>query len=114
MGDLNLNKLDRNGHVQCAVGKCGNAGDEGGHLIATVLGGAGDGVNIVPQDRVLNRGPWRDMERKLVEELKSGKSVSVKIEVSYPVDGIRPQEFKVTALIGDGTTNIERKFTFTQ
>ncbi|ALV05759.1 two-partner secretion domain-containing protein [Roseateles depolymerans] len=114
VGDLNLNKLDRNGYVQCTVGKCGNAGDEGGHLIATVLGGAGDGINIVPQDRVLNRGPWRDMERKLVEELQSGKSVSVKIEVSYPADGIRPQEFKVTALIGDGTTNIERNFTFTQ
>jgi hypothetical protein len=62
-------------------------GDEGGHLIASAQGGAGDQINIVPQDRTLNRGAWRDMEKYLKQELDAGKSVTTKIEAGYPPDG---------------------------
>lgn len=34
--------MDRNGYQQARTGKCGNVGDDGGHLIASSLGGAGD------------------------------------------------------------------------
>nr|WP_236101090.1 DNA/RNA non-specific endonuclease [Pseudomonas argentinensis] len=38
-GKLDLNKMDRNKYQQCQVGRCGNPGDDGGHLIASSLGG---------------------------------------------------------------------------
>lgn len=100
-GQLDLNKMDRNGYQQCVTGQCGNVGDEGGHLIASSLGGAGDKINIVPQAATLNRNDWRDMERYFAQELKAGKEVSVKIDVGYPAGGgVRPNQFTVVADIG--------------
>lgn len=58
--------------------------DDGGHLIASSLGGAGDRVNIVPQASTLNRRYWKKMENQLRQDLKDGKSVDVKINVAYP------------------------------
>ena len=87
----------------------GCAGDDGGHLIASALDGAGDRVNIVPQASMLNRGDWKAMENELAGYLREGKNVSVKIEVGYPVgDGIRPDIFKVVATV-DGK-KIEKVF----
>lgn len=99
-GTLDLTTMDRNLYQQCTTGKCGNVGDEGGHLIASSLGGAGDKINIVPQAATLNRGDWRDMERYFKQELDAGKAVSVKIDVGYPPGGgVRPSEFKILATI---------------
>jgi DNA/RNA non-specific endonuclease. len=95
---LDLNKMDRNSYQQCVVGKCGNPGDEGGHLIASSLGGAGDKINIVPQSQLLNRGDWKAMENTLRREMEAGKTVTVKIDVSYPpAGGVRPSTFTVIA-----------------
>ncbi|VTU37605.1 DNA/RNA non-specific endonuclease [Variovorax sp. PBL-H6] len=99
-GTLSLSAMDRNGYQQCATGKCGAAKDEGGHLIASSLGGAGDRINIVPQASTLNRGDWRAMENEFRNALKEGKTVTVKIDVVYPVGvGVRPNEFRVIATI---------------
>lgn len=77
-------------------------GDDGGHLIASSLGGAGDRINIVPQAATLNRQDWKDMENYFRSELQAGKAVNVKIDVGYPASGGgRPSEFKVIAKIGD-------------
>ncbi|WNO04234.1 DUF637 domain-containing protein [Rhodoferax mekongensis] len=109
--DLTGIKSDRNGYQQACVGKCGNPGDEGGHLIAASLGGAGDRINIVPQASTLNRGEWKAMEAMLKNEIDAGKKVSVKIDVGYPSgNGARPNVFLVTATING---KIER-FPFTQ
>ncbi|WP_368372854.1 DNA/RNA non-specific endonuclease [Roseateles chitinivorans] len=68
--------------------------------MATVLGGAGDRINIVPQSFALNRGAWRDMEKELQGLLKDGKSISMKIDIPYPSKGgPRPNEFLVTAIV---------------
>jgi filamentous hemagglutinin len=98
-GDLNLSKMDRNGYQQCKVGKCGNVGDQGGHLIAASLGGAGDKLNLVPMDKVLNNGPWKSMEKQLADALKAGKNVSIKIDVGYSGNSARPSEFRIRATI---------------
>jgi hypothetical protein len=99
-GELSLTTMDRNNYQQCTTGKCGNPGDEGGHLIASSLGGAGDKINIVPQAQLLNRGDWKAMENTLRKELDAGKKVTVTIEVGYPsAAGARPNTFFVTAII---------------
>src|SRR5690606_13283973 len=100
-GELKLTTMDRNTYQQNCADKCVNAtGDDGGHLIASSLGGAGNKINLVPQASTLNRGDWKAMERQLANELKAGKAVSVKIDVSYPNSSSgRPNEFNVTAVI---------------
>jgi filamentous hemagglutinin len=99
-GELNLNKMDRNKYQQGCVNKCGEIGDDAGHLIASSLGGSGDKINLVPQASTLNRQDWRDMERYFEAELKAGKTVNMKIEVGYPPGGsARPNNFLVTAII---------------
>lgn len=96
-----MTTTDRNTYQQCVTGKCGDIGDDGGHLIASSLGGAGDRINIVPQASTLNRGDWKAMENELRNALKDGKSVSVKINVGYPAgSGVRPNEFQVFTNIG--------------
>lgn len=108
-GSLDLSTMDRNTYQQCMMGKCGNVGDEGGHLIAASLGGAGDKINIVPQAATLNRGDWKAMENSLRDDLAAGKQVSVSIEVVYPFDGgLRPSSFVVTSF-ADGERTV-RKF----
>ncbi|MDR7344207.1 filamentous hemagglutinin [Pantoea alhagi] len=110
-GKLSLTTMDRNTYQQCAMGKCGNPGDDGGHLIASSLGGAGDKINIVPQSRTLNRQDWKRMENSLRNEMNAGKAVSVKIDVGYPAGGgVRPDAFRVTAII-DG---VPKTYTFIQ
>ncbi len=99
-GTLSPSTMDRNTYQQGCAGRSGCAGDDGGHLIASSLGGAGDRINIVPQAATLNRQDWKDMENFLRNELKAGKSVTVKIDVGYPASGgVRPSEFTVVAYI---------------
>jgi filamentous hemagglutinin len=103
--------MDRNTYQQACVGHCGNVGDDGGHLIASSLGGAGDKINIVPQASTLNRGEWKSMENLLRKELEAGKTVTVKIDVGYPPGGgARPNTFNVIATINGKPT----PFRFTQ
>ncbi|AIC13789.1 DNA/RNA non-specific endonuclease [Xylella fastidiosa subsp. morus] len=61
--NLLLKEMDRNTYQKLCVGKCGEVGDEGGYLIASILGGAGDRINLVPQALALNRIGWRKMEK---------------------------------------------------
>jgi filamentous hemagglutinin len=97
-GALSLKRMDRNPYQQRCAGAGGCVGDEGGHLIAAALGGAGDRINLVPQAATLNRSEWRAMENFLRKELEAGRSVSVRIDVGYPPGGgARPSTFKVTA-----------------
>jgi len=49
-GTLLAIKEDRNKYQQGKVGKSGNTGDQGGHLIASALGGTGDKINLVPMN----------------------------------------------------------------
>lgn len=98
--DLNKITMDRNNYQQSTTGKSGNIGDQGGHLIASSLGGAGDRINLVPMDKVLNNGTWKKMESDLAKALEQGKDVSVKIDVGYPDGGgVRPNSFTVNYTI---------------
>jgi filamentous hemagglutinin len=94
-GTLTLQNMDRNTYQQCIAGKCGLAGDEGGHLIASILGGPGEGLNLVPMNGNLNKGEWKKIENEWVQALKEGKKVQVKIEPTYLLNNKRPDNFTI-------------------
>jgi len=104
--------MDRNTYQQGSVGKSINpTGDDGGHLIASSLGGAGDRINMVSQASTLNRGDWKAMENQLRSELNAGKSVNFRVDIGYPdAHTFGPNRFNVTAII-DGEEQVWR---FTQ
>lgn len=109
-GDLDGIRLDRAKHQQLLAGKEGNVETgqkyDGGHLIATQLGGAGDKINLVPMTVGLNRSQYLAMENKLAAALVGGKNVTVKIDVSYPSpDSVTPNFIRVTSYI-DGVEEI--------
>ena len=99
---LSPTKNDRNGYQQCKAGKCGNTGDEGGHLIASIFNGPGEKLNLVPMDGNLNKGVWKSMENSWAKALKDGKQVDVKIEPVYSGNNKRPDSFSVTYSIDGG------------
>ena len=69
--------------------------DDGGHLIANVLGGAGEQINYVPMLRNLNRGAYKNMENMLVKALKGGKEVFIDINLLYKGSSKRPDKLMV-------------------
>ncbi|TNH42436.1 DNA/RNA non-specific endonuclease, partial [Photorhabdus luminescens] len=101
-GSLSLSKNDRNTYQQCKAGKCGNPGDEGGHLIASIFNGPGEKLNLVPMDGNLNKGAWKQMENTWASALKEGKQVNVKVEPVYKGNNVRPESFSVTYSIDGG------------
>lgn len=98
---------DRNTYQQGKAGKTdgykdGQANDQGGHLQATTHGGAGEQINLLPQDAKLNNSEWKKMENTWTKAANEGKDVKVKIKPVYSGDSKRPSEFRVEYSI-DGT-----------
>ncbi|MQL48219.1 FhaB [Photorhabdus khanii] len=106
-GSLSLSKNDRNTYQQCKAGKCGNPGDEGGHLIASIFNGPGEKLNLVPMDGNLNKGAWKQMENTWASALKEGKQVNVKVEPVYKGNNVRPESFSVTYSIDGGRSIVK-------
>lgn len=101
-GKIDLTVAARNGYQQAKVGKAGNTGDQGGHLIASIFNGAGEKLNMVPMNGNFNMGAWKVMENKLAAAASAGKKVEVKIEVQYGAAGGRPDGFLVRYAIDGG------------
>ncbi len=84
--------------------KDGNEGDEGGHMIASVLGGIGERLNVFPQNWKLNRGKgsdWRKMEKHWLKLAQEGKEVRVTMHFKYgdPQNPGRPTEIEVVETV---------------
>ena len=99
---LKLDTLDRNTYQQLKAGKQGIEGDEGGHLIASILNGSGEKINLLPMNSNLNRGLWKKHESRWANALRDGKTVKVKIEPVYQGKDIRPIKFKISYSIDNG------------
>jgi hypothetical protein len=104
--ELKLDTIDRNTYQQLKTGKQGIDGDEGGHVIASILNGAGEKINMVPMNANLNRGAWKQMENTWVKALQEGKTVKVKIEPVYNGGNIRPDSFRIRYAIDGGQPTI--------
>ncbi|PZF81087.1 DNA/RNA non-specific endonuclease [Jiangella anatolica] len=78
-------------------------GDDAGHLIASMLGGIGDKINLTPMEADLNRRRFAKLERRWKRAIDEGKPVSVKIVLYYTDGTHRPGVITVTHTI-DGVT----------
>ena len=94
-GVLDLLKVDRNTYQQIMAGKIGGEGYDGGHLLATLYGGAGEKVNLIPQLSAVNRGEFREMERTWADAIREGKSVKVEVSPVYSNAGKVPDVVEV-------------------
>ncbi len=96
---------------QTTVGKYENAtGYDGGHMIATQIGGYGTRINIVPQNLNFNRGNWAQIENKLAG-CGSASTTSLEVTVAYPTTVVvTPNLFTYSITNG---TNITKTFTNT-
>lgn len=90
---------------QEAGGEDRQEGDDGGHLIARILGG-GEGLeNLVAMRDTLNRGDYKKMENEIANALQEGKDVEVDITLRYDGDSQRPSRIQVEYTI-DGKKTI--------
>lgn len=78
-------------------------GDDRGHIIAHVLGGADTEGNLVPMDSSLNRGEYKSMELSAKKALDEGKDVKLSVDIEYG-EGKRPISFTVTLEVDDDIT----------
>ena len=108
-GDLELFDGKRNSYAQSQAGRGdritknthpNSVPDEGGHLIATIFNGDRILDNLVPMNRILNRGPWESMEREWTKLLET-HDVHVEIGVVYPSNSssLRPDSFIVQTTV---------------
>lgn len=91
----NLRKMDRNTYQQLVAGKVGGEGYEGGHLIATLFGGAGEKINLIPQLAAVNRREFRVLEREWADAIRAGKDVKVEVRPVYVGTSKIPDEVVV-------------------
>lgn len=80
-------------------------GDDRGHLIGHQFGGSDKLGNLVPMDAKLNQGDFVKLENTLVDAVKDGADVKLKVEPVYENDSTRPSEFKVSYSI-DGDRDV--------
>lgn len=81
-------------------------GDDGGHLVARVLGGSSDIGNIVPMRDTINRGDYKCSENEIASALKEGKQVIDSGKVTYD-DTNRPQKIERTYTIDGEKTECD-------
>lgn len=65
-------------------------GDDGGHLVARILGGSSGIENIVPMRDTVNRGDYKKSENEISEAKKQGQYVEDGGNIIYEGDSSRP------------------------
>lgn len=112
--DLKIDPWDRNTYQQrTSGGSCRKDSDCGGHLIASMFGGPGEGINLVPMDAKLNgsSGKWYQLEQQWKKTLEAGGKVQVKIEPIYIGNSKRPIGFFIQENINGKLNKFEIKNT---
>lgn len=110
-GRIKVQKMHRHDYAQQKMGHSGLPNDQGGHIIATTLGGPGENINMFPQNGNFNMGVYRhkleDMWRDLT---RAGHQVDVKIEFFYPQNSTshRPDSMNITYTVDGGRARQER------
>ena len=81
-------------------------GDQGGHIVARILGGAEGEENLVPMRGTINQGDYKKMELEIKKALEDGKKASLHIDLEYEGDSSRPTEIIAIYTIDGQKTHI--------
>ncbi len=95
---------DENAQTE-AGGEDRQEGDDGGHLVARVLGGSSGNENIVPMRYTVNRGDYNKAENEIAKAKQEGKNVQDSGKIEYDGDSSRPSKIERTYTI-DGETRV--------
>ena len=90
-----------------AGGEDRREGDQGGHIIARILGGAKGIENLLAIRETINKGPYKAMENEIYKALDKDADVQVHVDVKYDGDSNRPSKIIVTYAIGGKETVVE-------
>jgi hypothetical protein len=93
----------KRGDNATAVGKLGQPGDQGGHLVGHRFMGDTPDHGIAPQAGNLNTGAWKTMENEWADWIKKGYEINYKID-AYPPGSVRPDSFNVKYTVRDPKT----------
>lgn len=88
-----------------AGGKDRREGDQGGHILSRILGGAKGIENLLPIRGTINSGPYKAMENEINQALDKGKDVSIHADIKYDGDSKRPSIITVVYTI-DGKETV--------
>ena len=78
------------------------AADDRGHLIGDQFNGNNTLANLVPMDRQVNQGNFKEIETLWADSLRNGQKVSTSIHLEYSGNSFRPDSFNVSYKIGNG------------
>lgn len=79
--------------------------DQGGHILARILGGYKGIENMVAMWEKVNTGPYKKMENEIVNAVKAGKDVKMEVNIEYDENSERPSKITVKYTI-DGKETI--------
>ena len=80
--------------------------DQGGHILARILGGYKGIENMVAMWEKVNTGPYKKMENEIVNAVKAGKDVKMKVNIEYEGDSERPSKITVKYTIDGKETTV--------
>lgn len=89
-----------------AGGEDRKPGDQGGHILARILGGAKGIENMLAmRGTAINQSVYKRMENEISRALDEGKDVGIKVDVGYKGDSQRPSKITVSYSI-DGKDRV--------
>ena len=89
-----------------AGGEDRRPGDQGGHILARIFGGAKGIENMLAmRGTAINQSVYKRMENEIGKALEDGKEVHVHVDVEYEGDSQRPSKITVTYTI-DGKETV--------
>ncbi len=100
------NERDNNAQIESG-GEDRQEGDDGGHLVARILGGPPGGENIVPMRDTINRGDYKKSENDIVEAKKQDKDVEDQGKVIYEGESKRPSKIERTYTVDGEKTHLK-------
>ena len=80
--------------------------DQGGHILARILGGYKGIENMLAMWEKVNTGPYKKMENEIVNAIKAGKDVKMEVKIEYDGNSERPSKIIVKYTIDGKETTV--------
>lgn len=108
----NLPSASKDGDCSALIGNWGYGDDQGGHLVASRLGGYGKRANIAPQNGNLNQGRWNSSVEegaKTCENNRLSRAGLYFVDVTYQNSStIRPSQYRAFLTVNSSPLSISQ------